>query len=93
MSTSETVVTFLSTVVSNFAVFLNLFGILFLFLKLINNWNIICLYFFVEIDQPFFLENVLSILFSNFSSSTLKTIGINYQPSFGTTNRALAKKF
>ena len=55
METSEAVVTVLSTVVSNFAVFLNLFGLLFLFLKLINNWNIICLYFFVEIEQPFFL--------------------------------------
>ena len=47
METSEAMVGFLSGMVSNFAVFLNLFGVLFLFLKLINNWNIICLYFFV----------------------------------------------
>ena len=35
----------------------------------------------------------MSILYSNFSSSVLKTIGINFQPSFGTANRATAKKF
>ena len=93
METSEAVVELLATSVSNFAAFLNLFGLLFLFLKLVNNWNIISLYFFVEIEQPFFLDNVLSMLFENFSSSVLKTIGIEFQPSFGTVNRAKGKKF
>lgn len=59
MNTSEATVKFISIVVSNFAVVLNLCGLLFLFLKLINNWNIISLYFFVQIETPFFLENVL----------------------------------
>ncbi len=46
---------FLSVVVSNFATVMNICGLLFLFLKLINNWNIICLYFFPAIELPFFL--------------------------------------
>lgn len=84
---------FLSTVVSNFAVFLNLFGVLFLFLKLINNWNIICLYFFVEMELPFFLQNVLKMIFTNISSSVLSTIGLTFQPSLSGTNLANSNKF
>ena len=86
-------VSVVSTVVSNFATILNLFGLLFLFLKLINNWNIICLYFFVNIDLPFFLENVLKLMYTNFNSSVLETIGIYFKPSLATTNRATSKKF
>lgn len=93
METSEEMVAFLSTMVSNFAVFLNLFGILFLFMKLINNWNIICLYFFIDMDLPFFLENVLKMLFTNINSSVLATIGIDFQPSISVTNLATNTKF
>lgn len=77
-------VTVVSVLVSNFATFLNICGVLFLFLKLINNWNIICLYFFVPIELPFFLENILQMLFLNFNSSVLQTIGISLNWSFNT---------
>lgn len=93
METSEAMVGFLSAMVSNFAVFLNLFGVLFLFLKLINNWNIICLYFFVEMELPFFLFNVLKMLFTNISSSVLATIGLDFQPSLSIANQATSNKF
>lgn len=36
---------------------------------------------------------MLKNLFTTFSSSVLKTIGINFQPSFGTANRAISSKF
>lgn len=55
METSKETVKFISLMVSNLAVALNVFGLLFLFLKLINNWNLISLYFFVPIEMPFFL--------------------------------------
>lgn len=79
--------------VSNFAVILNICGLLFLFLQLINNWNIISLYFFVPIQIPFFLENVLKMLFTNFNSSVLNTIGISLNWSISADNRASNEKF
>lgn len=88
MNTSEATVKFISIVVSNFAVVLNLCGLLFLFLKLINNWNIISLYFFVQIETPFFLENVLKMIFSSLNSSVLQTVGINIEWSFSVSDKS-----
>jgi hypothetical protein len=93
MNTSEATVKFISIVVSNFAVVLNLCGLLFLFLKLINNWNIISLYFFVQIETPFFLENVLKMIFTSLNSSVLQTVGINIEWSLYTQDRSNNDKF
>lgn len=93
MEKSAAVVQVVSVVVSTFATFLNIFGLLFLFLKLINNWNIICLYFFVPIELPFFLDNVLKMLFSNFNSSVLETLGIPLNCSLSLSSTAPSAKF
>lgn len=88
METSEATVKVISVLVSNFAVVLNLCGLLFLFLKLVNNWNIISFYFFVQIETPFFLENVLKMIFTNINSSVLQTVGINIDWSFSIPDKS-----
>lgn len=86
-------VKFLSVIISNFALFLNVCGLLFLFLKLINNWNIICFYFFMPIKLPFFLENVLLTMFKSFNQSVLQNIGIDFNPSFNEIEETTNEKF
>jgi hypothetical protein len=93
METSEAMVSFMAVVVGNFATVLNLLGLLFMFLKLVNNWNIICLYFFVQMEIPFFLENVLKMIYTSLGGSVVEAIGINFKPSLQTVNRATAPKF
>lgn len=84
MNNSEKMVSLLSVVLSNFANLLNLCGILFLFVKLINNWNLLSLYFFLPIKNiPFFLENILAMLFTNFNSSVLEALNINIDFNLG----------
>jgi hypothetical protein len=87
MNNSEKMVTVLSVVLSNFATLLNVCGILFLFVKLINNWNLLSLYFFLPIKNiPFFLENILAMLFTNFNSSVLQALNININFDLGITD-------
>ncbi len=93
MNNSEKMVTVLSVVLSNFATLLNDCGILFLFVKLINNWNLLSLYFFLPIKNiPFFLENILAMLFTNFNSSVLQALNININFDLGITDRYTNEK-
>jgi len=57
---------------------------LFLFVKLVNYWNLISIYVLVGIpNMPFFLSNILTMLFNTLHSSVLQTLNIDLRLSFG----------
>jgi hypothetical protein len=44
-------------------------------------------------ELPFFLYNVLKMLFTNISSSVLATVGLDFQPTLLVTNQSTSNKF